>query len=64
MISTPERPVPPVVLAIAGSEASGDTGAQTDLKTFHQLGVFGCTTLTYTCGSLFRERSSMILILG
>ena len=46
MTSTPERPVPPVVLAIAGSEASGGAGAQTDLKTFHQLGVFGCTALT------------------
>ena len=37
---------PPVVLTIAGSEASGGAGAQTDLKTFHQLGVFGCTALT------------------
>ena len=46
MTATPERPVPPVVLAIAGSEASGGAGAQTDLKTFHQLGVFGCTALT------------------
>ncbi|MDO4243640.1 MAG: bifunctional hydroxymethylpyrimidine kinase/phosphomethylpyrimidine kinase [Actinomyces sp.] len=37
---------PPIVLTIAGSEASGGAGAQTDLKTFHQLGVFGCTALT------------------
>ncbi|AYD90636.1 hydroxymethylpyrimidine/phosphomethylpyrimidine kinase [Actinomyces sp. 2119] len=37
---------PPIALAIAGSEASGGAGAQTDLKTFHQLGVFGCTSLT------------------
>lgn len=35
-----------IALAIAGSEASGGAGAQTDLKTFHQLGVFGCTALT------------------
>lgn len=35
-----------IALAIAGSEASGGAGAQTDLKTFHQLGVFGCTSLT------------------
>ena len=42
----PERAVPPIALAIAGSEASGGAGAQTDLKTFHQLGVFGCTALT------------------
>ncbi|MDC4232325.1 hydroxymethylpyrimidine/phosphomethylpyrimidine kinase [Actinomyces sp. B33] len=33
-------------LSIAGSEASGGAGAQTDLKTFHQLGVFGATALT------------------
>lgn len=33
-------------LAIAGSEASGGAGAQTDIKTFHQLGVFGATALT------------------
>ncbi|MDU0348015.1 bifunctional hydroxymethylpyrimidine kinase/phosphomethylpyrimidine kinase [Actinomyces sp. MRS3W] len=37
---------PPIALAIAGSEATGGAGAQTDLKTFHQLGVFGCTALT------------------
>ncbi len=35
-----------IALAIAGSEASGGAGAQTDIKTFHQLGVFGCTALT------------------
>lgn len=35
-----------IALAIAGSEASGGAGAQTDLKTFHQLGVFGATALT------------------
>ena len=35
-----------IALTIAGSEASGGAGAQTDLKTFHQLGVFGCTALT------------------
>lgn len=36
----------PVALAIAGSEASGGAGAQTDLKTFHQLGTFGTVALT------------------
>ena len=36
----------PIALTIAGSEASGGAGAQTDLKTFHTLGVFGCTALT------------------
>ena len=35
-----------IALAIAGSEASGGAGAQTDLKTFHQLGVFGAVSLT------------------
>ena len=46
MTTFPKRIAPPIVLAIAGSEASGGAGAQTDLKTFHQLGVFGCTALT------------------
>ncbi len=36
----------PVALAIAGSEATGGAGAQTDLKTFHQLGTFGTVALT------------------
>ncbi|WP_040434647.1 hydroxymethylpyrimidine/phosphomethylpyrimidine kinase [Schaalia vaccimaxillae] len=36
----------PIALAIAGSEASGGAGAQTDLKTFAQLGVFGAVSLT------------------
>ena len=35
-----------VALTIAGSEASGGAGAQTDLKTFHQLGTFGSAALT------------------
>ncbi|UVY84338.1 hydroxymethylpyrimidine/phosphomethylpyrimidine kinase [Brachybacterium sp. NBEC-018] len=35
-----------VALAIAGSEATGGAGAQTDLKTFHQLGTFGTAALT------------------
>ena len=41
-----DKPQPPIALTIAGSEASGGAGAQTDLKTFHTLGVFGCTALT------------------
>lgn len=45
-MTAPQSTVPPIALAIAGSEASGGAGAQTDLKTFHQLGVFGCTSLT------------------
>ncbi len=35
-----------VALTIAGSEATGGAGAQTDLKTFHQLGTFGTAALT------------------
>lgn len=38
--------MPHVALAIAGSEASGGAGAPADLKTFHQLGVFGAQALT------------------
>lgn len=37
---------PPVALTIAGSEATGGAGAQVDLKTFQQHGVFGCVALT------------------
>lgn len=36
----------PAVLSIAGSEASGGAGAQADLKTFHELGTFGCVALS------------------
>ncbi len=36
----------PVVLTVAGSEATGGAGAQVDLRTFHQHGVFGCLALT------------------
>ncbi|OMH32268.1 PfkB family carbohydrate kinase [Tersicoccus sp. Bi-70] len=42
--SEPGRP--PVVLTIAGSEATGGAGAQTDLKTFQQSRVFGIAALT------------------
>ncbi|MCU1516680.1 MAG: hydroxymethylpyrimidine/phosphomethylpyrimidine kinase [Pseudarthrobacter sp.] len=38
--------VPAVVLTIAGSEATGGAGAQADLKTFQELGVFGIANLT------------------
>lgn len=42
----PHAPVPAVVLTIAGSEATGGAGAQADLKTFQELGVFGIASLT------------------
>ncbi|WP_314193644.1 hydroxymethylpyrimidine/phosphomethylpyrimidine kinase [uncultured Arthrobacter sp.] len=37
---------PAVVLTVAGSEATGGAGAQADLKTFQELGVFGIASLT------------------
>jgi pyridoxine kinase len=37
---------PAVVLTIAGSEATGGAGAQADLRTFQELGVFGIANLT------------------
>lgn len=42
--ATPQTP--PFALTIAGNEATGGAGAQADLKTFQQLGVFGSLALT------------------
>ncbi len=36
----------PVAMTIAGSDPSGGAGAQADLKTFHQHGVYGTSVLT------------------
>src|SRR5215469_5195054 len=36
----------PVALTIGGSDPSGGAGIQADIKTFHQLGVFGEAVVT------------------
>jgi pyridoxine kinase len=47
MTSLAAQPLTPAIaLTIAGSEATGGAGAQADLKTFQELGVFGIANLT------------------
>ncbi|UCR89828.1 bifunctional hydroxymethylpyrimidine kinase/phosphomethylpyrimidine kinase [Mycetocola spongiae] len=46
MSSTEYAAAPAITLTIAGSEATGGAGAQADLKTFQELGVYGVIALT------------------
>lgn len=43
---TPENTHLPVAITVAGSDSSGGAGLQADLKTFHQLGVYGASVVT------------------
>lgn len=36
----------PIALSIAGTDPTAGAGIQADLKTFHGLGVYGCTVIT------------------
>ena len=44
-LMSPTKP-PPIALTIAGSDPSGGAGIQADLKTFHQLKVYGTAVVT------------------
>jgi hydroxymethylpyrimidine kinase/phosphomethylpyrimidine kinase/thiamine-phosphate diphosphorylase len=41
-----EQKKPPVVWSISGSDSGGGTGIQSDLLTYHDYKVYGCTVIT------------------
>lgn len=49
----------PIVWSIAGSDSSGCAGIQADIKTFHGLGVHGCTIVTAVTAQSDRELSAI-----
>ncbi|MCC6132320.1 MAG: bifunctional hydroxymethylpyrimidine kinase/phosphomethylpyrimidine kinase [Acidobacteria bacterium] len=49
----------PVVLTIGGSDSSGSSGIQADLKTFEALGVFGASAITAVTAQNTREISEV-----
>jgi hydroxymethylpyrimidine/phosphomethylpyrimidine kinase len=50
---------PPVVLTIGGSDSSGGSGVQADLKTFAALGVFGTCALTAVTAKNTRQAADI-----
>src|SRR3954454_20537011 len=50
---------PPVVLTIGGSDSSGGSGVQADLKTFAALGVFGACVLTAVTAKNTRQAADI-----
>ena len=46
----PNKDLPKRVLSIAGSASGGSAGIQADLKTFHEIGVYGMSVITAIVG--------------
>jgi hydroxymethylpyrimidine kinase/phosphomethylpyrimidine kinase len=51
---------PPVALTISGSDSSGGSGIQADLKTFAALGVFGTSALTAVAAKNTRASADIL----